>query len=66
MEFKLQKVKTAQDLIKESWDTSIKNNSAYNYIAGMIDALRWAEMINEEEYAEAYERLMKIKSNEDW
>lgn len=42
--------KSPGELIAKAWAESARNQAAVNYIAGMIDGLRFANAISLEEY----------------
>jgi len=45
--------KSPQEFLKLYWENSNKNVAAYNYMAGAIDALRFAKALSYEEYSNA-------------
>jgi hypothetical protein len=44
------KQKTASELVEKAWAESAKNEVARNYIAGMVDGLRFANAVSLLEY----------------
>jgi hypothetical protein len=48
----------AESLLAEAWSTSTKNAVARGYMAGMIDTLMWAGILNEQAYELAYQRYV--------
>lgn len=45
--------KSPQEFLKLCWENSNKNAASYNYMAGAIDALRFAKALSHEEYSKA-------------
>lgn len=53
----LVKQKTPKELVLHAWNTSEKNMMAKHYVAGIIDSLRWSEIISLSEYKDLYELI---------
>lgn len=53
----LVKQKTPKELVLYAWNTSEKNMMAKHYVAGIIDSLRWSEIISLSEYKDLYELI---------
>ena len=53
----LVKQETPKELVLHAWNTSEKNMMAKHYVAGMIDSLRWSEIISLSEYKDLYELI---------
>ena len=49
---------TPQEFLEMLWENSNKNSAAYNYMAGAIDALRFAEKLSKEEYSDAVDKYI--------
>lgn len=45
--------KSPQEFLKLCWENSNKNDAAYNYMSGAIDALRFAKELSHEEYSDS-------------
>ena len=45
-------------LLKAAWDSSTKNAVASGYMAGLIDALMWADRMSEGAYQAAYDQYV--------
>jgi hypothetical protein len=53
--------KDVNAFLTEAWESSIKNSAARNYMAGLIDSLRWAGRISSEEHDAAYDTFVTGK-----
>ena len=51
-------INTPYEFVDLLWEKSTKNNAAYNYIAGVIDCLRYTESITSEEYDNLIEKYL--------
>jgi len=47
-----------REFVSHVWETSQKNAAASQYIAGVIDALRWSHAITVKDYSELYEKYI--------
>ena len=57
-------IKDVTTFLNEAWESSIKNSAARNYMAGLIDSLRWAGRISGEEHDTAYDTYVYGKEEQ--
>ncbi|MCG9124280.1 hypothetical protein LH460_06290 [Laribacter hongkongensis] len=54
----LAELPTASDFLEAAWQSSAKNAVARGYMAGVLDALRFAKAISVDEYSAGYDRYV--------
>ena len=48
----------AEALVRYAIEDSAKNEKAYSYVAGMLDALRYAKLLTYEQYDKLYDEIV--------